>query len=104
VQVLGIVSLVLFFVMCGLGVIPAVIALAMAPGARREIEASGGALGGAGQLRTGTILAWITVGLTALAVVAVIAVVALAVSASDSSTSFQSLLLGSAFDLRARAG
>ena len=41
VMVLGIVSLVLM-VSCGLGFIPAVIALVMAPGAGREIEASGG--------------------------------------------------------------
>ena len=68
-QVLGIVSLVMFFAVCGLGFIPAVIALALAPGARREIAASGGALGGASQLRAGTIMAWITLGLTALGLV-----------------------------------
>jgi len=104
VQVLGIVSLVMFFVVCGLGFIPAVIALAMAPGAKREIEASGGALGGSGQLRAGTIMAWITLGLTALGLIILIAVIALAVSASDSSSTFESLAPGGAFDLRARAG
>ena len=104
VQVLGIVSLVMFFVVCGLGFIPAVIALALAPGARREIEASGGALGGASQLRAGKIMAWITLGLTALGLIILIAVIALAVSASDSTTTFESLAPGGAFDLRARAG
>ena len=104
VQVLGIVSLVTFFAMCGLGVIPAVIALALAPGARREIEASGGALGGASQLRTGTITAWITLGLTVLVMVVVALAIALVVTSSESSTSFESLAPGIAFDLRARAG
>ena len=66
VMVLGIVSLVMFFAVCGLGVIPAIIALVMARGAEREIAASGGALQGASQVKAGKIMAWITLGLTAL--------------------------------------
>ena len=104
VQVLGIVSLATFFALCGLGFIPAVIALALAPGARREIAVSGGTLGGASQLRAGTIMAWITLGLTTLLVLIVIVGIVLLVSSSETSTTFQSLAPGSAFDLRARAG
>ena len=80
------------------------IALALAPGARGEIAASGGMLGGASQLRAGTIMAWITLGLTALGLIILIGVIALAVGSSEGSTTFQSLVPGSAFDLRARAG
>jgi cytochrome c biogenesis protein CcdA len=104
VLVLGIVGLVTFFTFCGLGVVPAIIALVLAPGARREIEASGGTLGGASQVRAGTIMAWITLGLTALLVIIVIAGIVLLVSSSDSSTTLPPLLAGTAFDLRARAG
>ncbi|MCD9623966.1 hypothetical protein [Rhabdothermincola salaria] len=71
VMVLGISSIVL---MCayGIGIIPAIVALVLARGARREIAASGGWLGGADQIRTGTICAWISVALTGLAVLAVL--------------------------------
>ena len=87
VMVLGIVSLVSFFALCGIGIVPAVIALAMAPGARREIAAAGGALAGEGQVRAGVIMSWITVGLAALGLVVVIVLVVVLVAASDSSTS-----------------
>lgn len=87
VMVLGIVSLVSFFALCGIGIIPAVIALAMAPGARREIAAAGGALAGEGQVRAGVVMSWITVGLAALGLVVVIVLVVVLVAASDSSTS-----------------
>lgn len=90
VLVLGIVSLVTFFALCGLGIVPAIIALAMAPGARREIEASGGVLDGASQVRTGTILAWVTVGLTALVLLAVAGFIALVVTSSSSSSTDRS--------------
>ena len=69
VLVLGISSLV-FWLFCGIGVIPAVIALVMAPGADREIAASGGMLGGRDQVKAGRIMSWITVGITALSVLA----------------------------------
>jgi hypothetical protein len=87
VLVLGIVSVVTFFALCGLGIVPAVIALAMAPGAKQEIAAAGGALQGESQVRTGVLLAWVTVGLAALLLVAAIVAVALLVAASDSSGS-----------------
>ena len=82
VLVLGIVSLVTLFT-CGLGFVTAVIALVMAPGARREIAESGGRLTGESQVRTGTILSWVTLGLTALAVVALAVVIGVAISVDD---------------------
>lgn len=84
VLVLGIVSLVTFFVLCGLGFIPAIITLAMAPAARREIEASGGALEGTSQVRTGTVLAWVTLAMTAVVVIVLVAGLALLVTGSRS--------------------
>ena len=73
IMVLGIVSLVMF---CSyaVGVIPAIIALAMARSARREIEASNGQIVGQGQLKAGVICSWVTVGLTVALVVALVIV------------------------------
>jgi hypothetical protein len=68
---LGIGSLVVLFT-CAVGFIPAIIALVMAPGARREIEQSGGQLGGLGLIRAGKICAWVTLGITAFALVLII--------------------------------
>ena len=82
VMVLGIVSLVMLFT-CGLGFVTAVIALVMAPGARREIAGSGGRLTGESQVRAGTVLSWVTLGLTALAVVALAVVIGVAISVDD---------------------
>jgi len=79
VAVLGVGSIVVMFT-CLVGFIPAIIALVMAPGARREIEQSGGRLGGEGLIQAGKICSWITLGLTALVVV--FAVVALVVVVS----------------------
>ena len=86
VLVLGIVSLVMLFT-CGLGFVTAVIALVLAPGARREIAGSGGRLTGESQVRTGTILSWVTLGLTALGVVVLAVVLGIAVSVDDGSSS-----------------
>ena len=82
VLVLGIVSLVMLFT-CGLGFVTAVIALVMAPGARREIAESGGRLTGESQVRTGTILSWVTLGLTALGVVVLAVLIGVAISVDD---------------------
>jgi hypothetical protein len=73
VLVLGICSLV-FLTVCGLGVIAAIVALSLAPGARREIEQSGGRLTGLGLIKGGQVTSWITVGLTVLAVIGIAAV------------------------------
>ena len=59
--VLGIASLVLLF-MCGLGLVTATVALAMAPGARREINESQGRLTGLGMVQGGVVCSWITLG------------------------------------------
>jgi hypothetical protein len=82
VLVLGIVSLVLLFT-CGLGVIPAVIALVLARGAEQEIAASGGVLQGAGQVRAGRIMSWVTVAVTLVGILALVAVIAVGVSSSS---------------------
>jgi hypothetical protein len=84
VLVLGILSLVLMFG-C-IGFILAIVALVLAPGARREIEESGGRLTGESQLKAGKITSWITLGLTALAIVVAVVVVLITVSSSESST------------------
>jgi len=79
VAVFGVGSIVVLFT-CLIGFIPAIIALVMAPGARREIEQSGGRLGGEGLIQAGKICSWITLGLTGLALV--LAVVGLIVAVS----------------------
>ena len=77
IMVLGIVGLVMacFY---GIGLILAIVALVMAPGARREIESSGGRLVGAGQIKAGVICSWVTVGLVLAAVALGIGLAALA--------------------------
>ena len=85
VMVLGIVSLVMMFT-CGLGFVTAIVALVMAPGAKREIAASGGRLTGESQVRAGSIMSWITLGLTALAVLLFAVIIGIAVSVDDSTS------------------
>lgn len=67
---------------CGLGGLLAVIALALAPGARREVEASRGALGGLNVIRVARICSIISLVLVLLAMI-VIAVVALVLLPDD---------------------
>ena len=38
----------------------------LAPGARRDIEAAGGRLGGAGKVKAGVVLSWVALGLAVL--------------------------------------
>ena len=66
--------------------IPAVVALALAGGARQQIAQSGGRLTGDGLVRAGRIVAWINVGLTALFVVGIIGLIAFALPSGTSST------------------
>jgi hypothetical protein len=68
VMVLGIASLVLLF-LCGLGFIPAIVALCLAPDAKRKIASSGGRIGGEGMVKAGVIMSWIAIGLTVLGVI-----------------------------------
>ena len=71
VLVLGIVSLV-SWCFYGVGIIPAIISLSLAPGAKREIRSSGGMVEGEGQVKAGVICSWIAIGLAILAVIAVV--------------------------------
>ena len=64
--VLGIASLVT--VICA-GVLMAVIALCLAPGAQREIAAAQGRLGGEGLVRAGKICSWISIGVSLLIII-----------------------------------
>lgn len=82
-MVLGIVGLATFFTFCGIGVFAAIAALVLAPGANREIAASGGQLEGEGKIRVGVILSWVTVGLTVLAIVVVAGVFAIGASTTS---------------------
>jgi glucose uptake protein GlcU len=70
-MVCGIASIVLLFT-CGLGFIPAIVALVRAPSARREILASNGQLSGLGMITAGRITAWTTIGLTILGILALV--------------------------------
>jgi hypothetical protein len=78
------------FVICP--VIPAVIALAMIPGSRRTIAASGGAVSGLGILTAAKVIGWINIGLGLLGLGAfIIAVIA---SSASSSSNALALLAG----------
>jgi hypothetical protein len=74
VLVLGICSLV-FFCIWGLGVIAAIVALCLAPGARREIRESNGAITGDGQVKGGVICAIISIGMFILGAILAIVVI-----------------------------
>ncbi|MDQ1643679.1 MAG: penetrans ue family 26 [Actinomycetota bacterium] len=82
VMVLGIVSLVLAL-SCGLGLIPAIVALVMAGGAEREIAASEGALDGQDRIKAGRIMSWISIGFVALAALFVLVVFAIGLASSN---------------------
>jgi hypothetical protein len=96
VMVLGIVGLVL---VCGygIGVIPSIVALALAPSAKREIRSSGGRLTGESFIKAGVICAWVAVGLTLLGIAIVVLVIALGTTVETSfettSDSIQSSLV-----------
>jgi hypothetical protein len=67
VLILGILSLPgLFF--CIPGVVLAIVALSLAPSAKRQVRDSQGQLGGLGQIKAGVICAWIALGLGLLAI------------------------------------
>ena len=82
VLILGIASLV-SWCFYGVGIVPAIVALALAPGAKREIRSSGGMVNGEGQVKAGVICAWIAI---ALAIVAIIALVILVIWAANHPT------------------
>ncbi|MGI3781792.1 MAG: CCC motif membrane protein [Janthinobacterium lividum] len=68
VLILGIVSIV-FSWTCGLGLVPGIIALVLASGAQRDIDANPSAYSNAQQVRVGKILGIVGIALTALLVV-----------------------------------
>ena len=66
----------LLLVFSGLGWIAAIVALALTPGARREITESQGAKRGLGFLLAGKICAWVTIGLSALIAIGLVVIFA----------------------------
>ncbi len=79
--VLGIVGIV-FTCFYGLGVVAAIVALALTPGANREIAASRGTLTGEGMIKAGMICAWISVGLTVAGILFFVVIIIGAASSS----------------------
>jgi hypothetical protein len=79
VLVLGIASLVT--ITCA-GVVGAIIALCLAPGAQREIAASSGRLTGEGMVKAGKICSWISIALTVLGILAFVALFVFSTSSS----------------------
>jgi hypothetical protein len=67
-----------------LPVVPAVVALVLAPSAERDIAASGGRLTGEGLVRAGRIVAWIHLALCLAAVVVVVLLLAVFATAGFS--------------------
>jgi hypothetical protein len=84
VLVCGIASIVLFFT-CGLGFIPAIVALVKAGSARREILASQGQLTGLGMVTAGRITSWCTIGLTILGIIVIVLLLTLGIAFDSSS-------------------
>lgn len=81
VMVLGIASFVVF------PVIPAIVALCLAPGAKRRIDASNGWKTGRGLVTGGVVTAWVNIALAVLAVVALVGLVATSRGATYSGSS-----------------
>jgi hypothetical protein len=63
VLVLGVASLTVFWGVAG------VVALFLAPGAKREIAASNGMLSGRGMIRAGVICSWVSIAITAIVLI-----------------------------------
>ena len=57
--------------------IPGIVALCMAGGAKREIAGSGGRLSGEGFIKGGVICSWVSIGLSVAGIVLFIVVIAL---------------------------
>jgi hypothetical protein len=82
VLVLGVASLLLMF-LCGIGLVTAIVALVLAPGAKREIHQSEGRLTGLGMVQGGVVCSWITIGLVLLIAAVIVLVVAVGASFGD---------------------
>jgi hypothetical protein len=74
VLVLGIVGIVMTC-MWGIGIIPAIVGLCLAPGAKREVRGSNGWKTGDGMIKAGVICAWIAVALSVIFLVAAVALI-----------------------------
>ena len=72
------------FVVCPL--IPAVVALFLAASAKRNIDASNGALEGAGLVQAAKIIAWINIGLCVVGIALGILLIILAAASSNSNS------------------
>lgn len=82
VLVLGVASLLLMF-MCGIGLVTAIVALVLAPGAKREIRQSEGRLTGLSMVQGGVVCSWITIGLVVLIAAVIVLVLAIGASFGD---------------------
>ena len=95
----GVGSLVLLFT--GLGWIAAIVALVMARGAKRTIHASEGRLRGLGFVTGGKVCAWVSLGLTLLAVLGLVALAVVGRSgAFDTSSTFDADSVSTVFSSR----
>jgi hypothetical protein len=79
------------FTVCPL--LPAIAALILAANAKSKIAASGGWLGGEGLVRAATVIAWINVGLSALAIVGIVLLAIFGSTTDNSSVRSLGLLL-----------
>ncbi len=72
-----------FFFLFGFGVVLAIVALCLCPSARRNIEASKGALTGEGFVKAAKAISWVNIALTVLMVIVLVAFVVLAAVFAD---------------------
>ncbi len=72
-------------------VIPAIVALALCPSARRNIESSGGRLTGEGLVTAAKAISWVNIALWSLIVIAVV-IIAIVAAALDDTNEFSLVL------------
>ena len=77
------------FIVCPL--IPAVVALFLASAAKRNIDASNGALDGESLVSAAKIISWINIGLCLVGIVLAVVLIIVGVATSDSSSTFNSM-------------
>ena len=77
------------FIVCPL--IPAVVALFLASSAKRNIDASNGALDGESLVTAARIVAWINIGICLLGIVLAVVLIIVAAATSDTSSSLGAL-------------
>ena len=79
------------FVIFGVGVVMAIVALCLCPSAQRNIEASNGALTGEGFVKAARAISWVNIALVALTAIFFIIVFSL-IAVFDDSGEFATLL------------